>query len=599
MLNIPNKNLYYDENSSNYLIEYRGNFKEQIDKISYAVGDIITETIGVISVPPDDIYRLLNDVPAISFVDFRSLYVLQETSPADVDNINKIKINPYLDLTGTDVLIGLIDTGIDYLNKEFIREDGTSKILNIWDQTIKSNNSSVYIGDVYSNEQINSAINASKQNQDPYAIVPSKDDIGHGTKIAGIIGAKGYNGKFQSIAPDSNFVVVKLQQSAEFQRILRENSVPATPVYNTSEILAGIEYLKKALLSYKKPMVICLCLGTTEGSHDGNNLISRYLSSLGSIRGLALVAGVGNEGASQGHASGYIKNVGDINTVELRIPSEMKYFTVNIWMQRPNRISLNVVSPTGEESKFIQSGINKVETSKFIYVDTTMIVRYYTPEHFTGNELIHIHFTNIKPGIWTFKLIGDYIITGRYDIWLDPKSTLPENTEFLQPDPFVTLTVPSTAVNVVTVAYYGENNFILPSSGKGFNTNGLINPDISTLGVNILTTSLNNEVTTISGSSAATAIVAGACALLLEWGIIDGNDKTMYSKKIRSYLMYGAFRNPLYKFPSREIGYGNLDLLGTFNVISRSYRGTISSPFIEYNINNIFIRIPMETKEDF
>ncbi|MDZ5010180.1 S8 family serine peptidase, partial [Clostridium perfringens] len=202
--------LFYDPNAGNYLIQYRGNFKEEIDKVSYACGAIITNTIGVIAVNENDLSRLRKDVPSIVYVDFRSGAVLQDISPSYADNINNIKINPYLDLTGKGVIVGIIDTGIDYLNPEFIREDGTSRILSIWDQSINEYehpefskpNNDLYIGQRYSNEEINSAILASKNNQDPYAIVPSKDEVGHGTKVAGIIGARGYTSEIQGVAHD-------------------------------------------------------------------------------------------------------------------------------------------------------------------------------------------------------------------------------------------------------------------------------------------------------------------------------------------------------------------------------------------------------------
>ncbi|MDR3594898.1 S8 family peptidase [Clostridium sp.] len=601
-------NLYYDPNTANYLIEYRGNFKERIDKISYACGDIITDTIGVVSVQVKDFERLLKDVPEIVFYDFRVMYVLQDISPASVDNINNIKINPYLDLTGRGVLVGIVDTGIDYLNEEFIREDDTSRIISIWDQSIPhGNDKSVYIGKTYSNEQINNAINAHRNNKDPYEIVPSKDEIGHGTKVAGIIGARGYNKEFQGIAQESSFVIVKLFESTNFKGQLQDNGVPSIPVYNASEIVGGLEYLRRLAKVRRQPMVIYIGIGGTEGSHDGTNLISRYVSYLGNDRGICTVAGVGNEGDSQGHASGYIKNQGDIKVVDLRIPKEMKYLPIYIWVRRPNIASINVISPTGEASSIIEAKVNKFEPVKFVFLDTDMTVRYYSPEHFTGHEVISITFSNIKPGIWRFNLIGNYIIDGRYDIWLSPKDTLPKNTIFLESDPYNTITMPSEAVNVVTPAYYGNNNALIAASGKGFNTNNLINPDIATIGVNILTTKVSGGVTTFSGSSAATAIVAGACALLLQWGIVDGNDRTMYSKKIRSYLMYGANRNQTTKYPNREIGYGDFDLLGTFNAIGGIYRGKkektginkfnrnnvdIEYEFNEYYINKLFIRIP-------
>lgn len=605
MSNSRDCNLYYDSNTGNYLVQYRGNFKEQIDKISYACGDIITETIGVISVRVEDLEKLLKEVPEIVFLGIRTIYVLQDISPSSVDNINNIKVNPYLDLTGRNVLIGMVDTGIDYLNEEFIRPDDTSRILKIWDQTIQDNiDNTVYIGQVYSNEEINNAIKAYRNNEDPYKIVPLRDEIGHGTKAAGIIGARGYNKEFQGIANESEFVIVKLFESSYFKKQLRENNLQEIPVYNASEIVAGLEFLRKTAIERNQPMVIYIGLGSSEGSHDGTNLVSRYVTALASNRGICCVAGVGNEGDSQGHASGNIKNVGDTKIVELKIPREIKYFQLNIWVRRPNIASINVISPTGEASTIIDAKSGKIQPIKFVFLDTTMVISYYQPENFTGHELINIVFRDIKPGIWSFNLIGDYITDGRYDIWLSPKGTLPENTVFLDPDPFSTITMPSEAVNVVTVSYYGKKNALIAASGKGFNTNNLINPDVSTVGIDILTTKPSGGVTTSSGSSAATAIVAGACAILLQWGVVDGNDTTMYSKKIRSYLMYGAARSQLYRYPSREIGYGDFDLLGTFNIISRTFRGkvNINKPeenhiqdnkgFIEYYVKDLFIRIP-------
>ncbi|WP_297423764.1 S8 family serine peptidase [Clostridium sp.] len=588
--------LYYGD-SPTYLIEYQGNFKEEIDRVSYACGDVITNNIGVISTSPQNLIQLLRDVPSISYVDPRSKYVLQEISPSNVDNINAIKINPYLDLTGRGVLIGMIDTGIDYLNEEFINEDDTSRIVSIWDQSIQDTTDlSVYIGKTYSNTDLNNAIKAYRSNQIPYSIVPSKDDIGHGTQMAGIIGARGYNQQFQGIASGSEFVIVKLLESVSFRKELEANGVPYTPIYNTSEVLAGIEYLKNYSVAVNRPMVIYLGVGTTEGSHDGNNVISRYITSIGRIRGIILVTGVGNEGASDAHASGSILQVGGVSTVELRIPKEIKYFSFSIWVIKPNIFSINVVSPNGEASNFIKAKANESQTINFVFFRTVMNVKYFLPERFTGHERISINFESIKAGIWTFQLRGDYVTDGRYHIWLAPQKTLPENTRFLQSDPYSTLTIPSTARNVAAVAYYGNNNALIAASGKGPSVNAYVNkPDIATLGVDIITTKPLGGTTNVSGSSAASAIIAGACALLLQWGIINGNDKTMFSTKVIAYFILGADRsNNIYRYPNRDIGYGFFDLLGTFNIISRSYRIDLNldDDFNEYYVKKLFIRIP-------
>lgn len=596
---------YYNDIYANYIIEYRGNFKEQIDKIPYARGDIITRTLGIISVDPKNLDKLLIDVPSIIFVELRSMYVLEQLSPSispsDVDNIMAIKINPYLGLSGRNVLIGLVDTGIDYLNDEFINEDGTSRIQLIWDQSIKNNEaSSVYIGKTYSNEDINKAITAFKSGTDPYEIVPSKDEVGHGTKVANIIGGKGYKNEVQGVAPDCEFVIVKLMESSYNKKILNENGVPYTPTYNDSEILAGVEFLKNYSLKVKRPMVISIGIGTTEKSHSGYSLFSRYLTTIASNRGLVLVSGTGNQGDSEGHISGLLNNKDTIKTIELSIPKELKFFRISIWMQRPSIISVNTISPSGEMTDYITAHPGLKKEYKFIYTDTKFSIRYYLPDAVSGEENIVIVFGNIKPGIWKFQLKLETIIGGDFHIWLSPKETLPQNTIFLESTPFTTLTVPSTARKVITVAYFNSiNKSLVTASGKGFNTNNLINPDITTGGINILTTTTGNKISTFSGSSAATAITVGICALLLQWGIIDGNDITLYSIKMRSYLLYGADREVGTTYPNRTTGYGFLNILGTLNTISGSYRMGFEEQFIEYYSHNLFIRIPSKIGGNF
>jgi len=422
--------------------------------------------------------------------------------------------------------------------------------------------------------------------------------------MAGIIGARGYNKELQGVAPSCEFVIVKLLESINFKNQLKENNVEYTPIYNNAEVLAGIDYLKKYATTFNKPMVIYIGVGTTEGSHDGNNLISRYLTSISNNRGIILVAGVGNEGAAEGHASGLIKQVGNVATIELKIPREIKYFSFIIWVEKPNRASLNVISPNGEASNFIKAVKGRIISFTFVFFATKMTVKYYSPEHFTGNQAIEVVFNNIKAGTWTIQLRGDYITNGIYNIWLPPQKTLPQDTKFIESEPYVTLTIPSTARNVVTVAYYGNNNALVASSGKGFNVNDIdINPNIATLGLNIITTKVLGGITTVSGSSAATGIIAGACALLLQWGIVNGNNENMYSTTVISYLIHGADRsNPIYVYPNREIGYGLFDLLGTFNVISNSYRTDkwieLNNNFIEYYVNKLFIRIPKHNMKE-
>ncbi|WP_423243771.1 S8 family peptidase [Clostridium perfringens] len=592
---------FLSEDSPDYLVEYRGNLKEELEKIPYACGDAITDTLGVVSTPPQYLKQLRKDVPSILYIQTRVPYVLQEVSPQETDNIATVVNNPYLGLDGSDVIVGIVDTGIDYLNKEFMREDDTSRILTIWDQkSTKKPNDSVYVGSIFTNEDINNAIKSKTDGKNPYDIVDSRDEIGHGTKLASIIGARGYNRNIKGIAPNCDFAIVKLLTSLSYEKAFRENGIEDVPVYNEAEIIAGIEYLKNYAFSVKRPLVICLAIGCTEASHDGRGLFSRYLTTIGSIRGVAVVAGVGNEGSAQGHASGVIELENSIEKVELSIPREIKNFNLAFWIQRPNIVSLNIKSPSGEESSFIDAKISLERSFKFILTDTSVNINYYVPDTFTGNELIYIDFKDIKPGIWTFELRGDYITNGRYDVWLAPSSLLPENTKFLRPNPLNTLMVPSTARYIISVAYYNsQTQSLLAESGKGFNINGWINPDITTAGKDILTMFPGNRVGKMSGSSPATAIIVGVCALLFQWGIINGNDRTMNSSKLRSYLIYGATRIPGQTYPNESTGYGYLDLYEIFkNIIAvplAPYRSAkVNEDYTEYYCGRMLVSLPSD-----
>ncbi|MDB2100307.1 S8 family peptidase [Clostridium paraputrificum] len=541
--------------------------------MDYADGNTITDTLAVVSVNEVDIERLKLDVPAIIYIEVRSPYVLQDISPESIDEISSIKVNPYLNLDGTGVLVGMIDSGIDYLNPEFIREDGTSRIEVIWDQTVQVENSNYYVGTEFSNNDINKAIQRSRNGENPYDIVPSKDENGHGTKMAGIIGARGYKSEIRGIANNSNYAVVKLIPSPNFEKQLRENGVPVVPVYNSGEVLSGIEFLNAYALKVRKPIVIFIGVGTTIGAHNANNIISRYLTNISDRRGIVIVAGTGNEGGSEGHYSDIIKYTGEENKIELNIAKEMKYFTMLVWVSRPSKMAINVISPSGEESKYISSQVNKEKMVRYILINTSLRVNYYDPDIYTGNQVIMLRFDNIKKGIWTIRLRGDYVLNCSFHIWLYPSKLLPQGTKFLKPNPYNTLTIPSTAVNVVTVAYYNSNNDTsVAESGRGYNVDGSINPDITTGGVNILTTTPGGNIQAVSGSSVATAIVAGVCSLMLQWGIVDKNDIQMFSTKVRSYLIYGANRKNNDTYPNRENGFGYLNIKNTFEFIGGVYR---------------------------
>lgn len=587
---------FLDSNNVGYLVEYYGDIKSQINSSDYVCGTVISPTLAVVSLPFEKIDKLQEEIPAITFVEPTSIYTLQNITPSNIESIYKVKENPYLGLTGRGVLVGVIDTGIDYLNQEFMREDDTTRIKRIWDQSVipVDGSSNLYIGKEYKEEDINKAIQVFKSGGNPYSIVPSRDTIGHGTQMSSIIGARGFNPDIEGVANDCEFCIVKLNQYPLVKKLLKENGLTDVPAYNNTEVITAIEYIRRVSVELKKPVVIYIGVGTMEGCHDGSNITSSYIDGISSRPGIIVVSGTGNSGSDEGHFMEFIKNVNESKTAELVMPKEQKVFNMYIWVQKPNRMKLNIISPTGENSGEFLTHIVLNETRKFYLSNTVVKVRGVDPESLTGNQLYSLTFKDIKPGIWKFILTGVFIIDGRVDIWLSDKSLLPSGTKFLKSNQFTTLTIPSTSEKTISVSYYdGETEAVLGESGKGFTTDGRVNPNIATIGTNVLTTSLDRKsVSTVSGSSVATAIMTGACALIIQWGIVNGNDPTLYSTKLKSLLIYAANREDNQVYPNEVWGYGKLNLYNVFNIIGGNFR-TINDNIVRYD-GNIFFRIPKD-----
>nr|WP_272507447.1 S8 family peptidase [Clostridium aestuarii] len=239
-----------------------------------------------------------------------------------------------------------------------------------------------------------------------------------------------------------------------------------------------------------------------------------------------------------------------------------------IWCSKPDKVSIGIISPSGEVIDKIPAKLGEEEIIKLVFEGSIIIIRYFLPEEITGDELIKISITNIRGGIWKFKLIGDFIVDGRYDAWIPQRQLLKEGTKFLAPSQNITLTIPSTSKGAISCAYYNQStDAVVSRSGRGFTRDKRIKPDIAAGGVNVLTTAVGGGTTIVSGSSASAAVTAGAVALILQWGIVDGNDPTLYSTKVKTYLIRGARQRKGDMYPNRNWGYGLLDLEGVFKEI--------------------------------
>ncbi len=564
------RDLYLDENYETFMVEYNGDIISELEKFDYACAFLAEPFYAVISVRRGRRAELLRNVKSIINVERTKLYTLAALSPIDTANITQFHENPYLNLRGRGVIVGIIDTGIDYLNIEFMTEDDRTRIVSLWDQTIQTGTppDGFAYGTEYLDAQINEAIAASLRGEDPYAIVPSRDENGHGTEVAGIAGGRGRAG-VTGAAPDCQFAIVKLKQAKKLTLESRGVIFPVdTPIYETPDVVLGLSYLTSIQRRLNRPMVICVPIETNYGGHDGSAIAERFIDYFSITRGIVVVTGTGNQGASETHASGKFKITGETQTIEFSVDSNQVGLEINIWCNQPDKISVGMVSPSGEVLERVPEKLQGVEDIRFILEGTTASITYYLPEDITGDELISIVLRNVTGGVWQINLIGDSIVDGRYNAWMYQRALLKPNTRFLSPDADITLTIPSTSRSAITTAYYNQDdNTIVTSSGRGYTRDGRIKPYVATGGVDVVTTRPGGGTTTVTGSSAATAVLSGAVALILQWGIVEGNNTTLYAPEITTYLITGTRKRPGDIYPNKSWGYGMLDLSGVFKNI--------------------------------
>lgn len=481
----------------------------------------------------------------------------------EASGIYDVKLQPYLNLSGQDVLFGIVDTGIDYTLDVFKYEDGTSKIQYIYDQTGTENPpEGYYLGSEYTNAQINEALNS----EDPYAIVPQRDDSGHGTFLSSVAVGREVNG-FTSAAPDSELIVVKLRKARPFS--LEQFAVPPDQenAYGSTAIMLGIEYILEKSLELGKPVVICLGLGTNFGSHDGYSIFEEYLANVSNLRGVCLCTAAGNEAQANHHVQGKLMSREDQKNIDVRTGADGDTIYVSIWNGVSDRISVSVRSPTGELISRVPARTIKTTRVRLVLENSTVIVNYFFPVEGSGGQLTTVRILNATPGIWTITVYGDIVLNGTYNAWLPLTGFTPPSVEFLEPSPYYTVVVPSTMLGGLSCGAYNiSNNSLYSKSSWGPTRSGLIRPDLVAPGVGV-GGYFPSGYGTMDGTSVATAIVAGACLLLMQWGIIQENDPAMSTYQIRAYLIRGCTRNETSIYPNNQWGYGILNLINTLNLM--------------------------------
>ncbi len=469
-----------------------------------------------------------------------------------------------LKLRGQGVVIAIIDTGIDYRNPAFLDANGESRILAIWDQTVQEGTppEGLYFGSEYSREDINRALAA----ENPLEIVPVTDPLRHGTVMAGIAAGSivGGGSDYIGAAPEADIVVVKLKESKTY---LREYYfVPeGVPAYEESDIMLGIAYANRFAEDFRRPVVICLGIGTNMGDHAGNSFLGRYMNDVALQRSRAIVVCGGNEGIANHHYTWQFPIQEEervaYRDVEIRVGEGERGFLMEFWGSVPDIFNISVRSPGGESIPPLRLGVEQRNTYRFIFEDTEVTIQSVLVEAGAGEEFIQFRFQNPTPGIWTIRVttLGE-IHNGVFHMWLPITQFLSSTTYFLEASPDTTITEPAMASEVICVTNYNHvNNSFYLESGRGFSRTGQIRPDFAAPGVNVPTLYGNR-----TGSSLSAAITAGGVAQFMQWAVVEGNSPLAESREIRNYFIKGAVRMPNLSYPNQEWGYGALNVLGAF-----------------------------------
>ncbi len=486
-------------------------------------------------------------------------YTLIDMEALEDAGVTALQNYPTLQLMGENIMIGFVDTGIDYQHEVFRNIDGSTRIAGIWDQTVQTGSLPDGLG--YGSEYTQEDINAALRSGNPLEIVPSTDEDGHGTFLASVAaGSANVENRFLGAAPEATLAVVKLKSAKSYLKDfygIRKDAV----CYQENDIMLGLKYLNDLARKRNMPLVICIALGTNFGGHNGTSLLSFLLDAYSLQMNHCVVVGTGNEASLRHH---YYHRFGDKNgasTVELRVGEGVSGFVTELWSRLPNVVTISITSPSGEQTRQISLRQGYRYNFLFTFERTEVVVEYRLLLENNDSQLIFMRFKDPAPGIWRIQVEPLQMSEGDFHMWLPVQEFLDGEVYFLEADPDVTLTEPGTGRGSMTVAYYnGRDNAVDINSGRGYTRDERVKPDFAAPGVSITGAGLNGGFATRSGSSAAAGIAAGAVALLLGWFEQQPGARGASTSQIRNLIVLGAGQRPEMEYPNKEWGYGTLDL---------------------------------------
>ena len=485
---------------------------------------------------PETLVDAVSQETVIEYVEKpKQLYFELQAGKA-VSCINAVQqgMNNPFGLFGKGTIVAVIDTGIRAESMEFRNADGSTRILNIWDQTTETE---------YDRSQIDEALQNETKDT---AGIPGADVLGHGTQVAAI--ACGSSG----VAAQADILVVKLGLAAK-------NGFP-----RTTQLMEALDYVVRKAIDYGKPLAVNISFGNNYGDHTGSSLLENFINDIADSWKCSICIGSGNEGLGAVHTGGTLTEDTE-ETVELAVSSYETGLSIQIWKDYWDDIAVEIIAPSGRNLGRIQENSR---VSRIRYEDMELLTYFGEPSPFRIRQEIYIDMipqtVYIQSGLWKFRLIPRSIRNGRYDMWLPAQGALNFGTGFTSPDSASTFTIPSAAAKAVTVgAYDAGTGSVAPFSGQGYiveiGGSLMVKPELAAPGVNVLVPSVSG-MARVSGTSYATPFVTGSAALLMEWGIVRGNDAFLYGEKLKAHLIKGAEPLAGAAVPDTQTGWGRLCL---------------------------------------
>ncbi len=534
------------------IVKYSGSL-EAVRALASRVVELQNE-YAVITIRESDI-EALTQIPEIEYIEKPKRLFFQAANGRRVSCVDAVQQDTRLSLYGRDVLVAVIDSGIEYENADFRNADGTTRIRALWDQSLAPGEGRVppkgyAIGAEYTAGQINEALGQAAL-EDRRRIVPSMDTSGHGTAVAGVAAGNGRNsnGQYAGVAPKSDLLVVKLGNP-------RQEGFP-----RTTELMQGIDYVVRKALELRMPVAVNISFGNTYGSHDGASLLERFIDDISNIWKSCICIGSGNEAASAGHTSGVMRE-GREEIIQLAVQNKQPAFSIQIWKEYTDVVDISLMTPAGVTVGPLQEILGP---QRFTVGQTEILLYYGEPSPYSTAQEIFIDMlprdTYVASGVWRLILNPRKVVSGAYELWLPSENVLNRGTGFLFPTEQTTLTIPSTAGRVITVGAYNALTFAYADfSGRGYTREtNLVKPDIVAPGVDVTTAAVGGGYAQFTGTSFATPFVTGGAALMMEWGIVKGNDDYLYGEKVKAYLRRGARALPGFEvYPNPQVGYGAL-----------------------------------------